>query len=180
MTTHGFYRASHHVEHVTSQEGERGPAGLSAGERGRVPSTHACTRGKGSPRADALPWMDSSAHPNGLKPAAMSFQESCWLWGAWGHQPPCDAAVSITLWLFCFHGWKGRADSTEQCPDTEGSLGRDMCPTTQLGSERPWSRAETVCAGDSQALEEATAWRFHAGHVALRCNLRIFSCHDPV
>lgn len=32
MTTHGFCRASHHIEHATSQEGEWGPVGL------RVPS----------------------------------------------------------------------------------------------------------------------------------------------
>lgn len=92
MTTHGFYRASHHIEHATSQEGERGASGARRRVEGQ--GAHACqhtrvhTWGKGRPRADALPWTGSSAHPNGLKPAAMSFQESCWLWGAWGHRPP--------------------------------------------------------------------------------------------
>jgi len=79
MTTHGFCRASHLVEHATSREGER-----RAGPRGEGQGAHTCQHtsvhmwGKGRPRADMLPWTSPSAHPNGLKPAAMSLQMRWW------------------------------------------------------------------------------------------------------
>lgn len=58
MTTHGFYRASHHVEHATSQEGEREASGAQPwrDEQGAHMCQHTCvhTWGKWHPRADAL------------------------------------------------------------------------------------------------------------------------------
>lgn len=141
MTTHGFYRESHHVEHATSQEGERGASGRWGEGQGAHACQHTCmhTWGMGRPRADALPWTGSSAHPNGLKSAAMTFQNWCWPWGAWGHWPPAmqqpppsdsSAAVVVAL-LF------GQAGLTRQSNAlTQGALCAETCalPPSWAGS----------------------------------------------
>lgn len=109
------------------RKGSGGPVGLSVpseGEGATHASTHVYMWGKGE--TYALPQTGFSAHPGELLAL-----------GCKGALTPCDAAASITPWLFCCcscspHIWIGQAGLTEHCPDR------------QLGSEQPWPRDDCL------------------------------------
>lgn len=96
------------------RKGSGGPKGISVPSEGE--GAQACQHTavyRGRPREDALPQTGSSAHPGELLAVRCG-----------GAPTPCDAAASITLWLFCCcshspHIWTGQAGSTEHCPDIQ-------------------------------------------------------------
>lgn len=114
---------------------------------------HTCARlGKGTAQSSCAP-MDRVLCPSPwLMWAAMSFQESWWLWSAWGHwhsamqQPPSssDSSAAMIVALFLDRlKWLNRA-----MPGCRGLSGQRQVPHHPAGLG-----VETIWARDSQASE---------------------------
>lgn len=97
MTTHGCYRASHHVEHVTSQEGDKGASSARRWGSGQGGHTHQHMRVHAWGKGKCAP-MDGLLCPSQwFKPSCRVFPGQLLAVGCVGAPTPCDAVASIIL-----------------------------------------------------------------------------------